>query len=163
MSAGAPRLRTSSRPLAIGDSIMEGADLPVICGRRPINAGIGWATVATFATHGKRLAELAQPKFVVVALGTNDALAGHDQGFNKRLTSLVASLAAWPVVLVPLPNGLRITGTQIFNAAIAAMPVAQAPTLKAIETMPDGIHLTARDYVDWNRAIVGAASGFCMR
>ena len=47
--------------LAIGDSITEGAELAYLCGRKPINAGIGGATVETFATHARRLADLAKP------------------------------------------------------------------------------------------------------
>jgi hypothetical protein len=47
--------------LFIGDSDVERADLPVICGRTPMNAGIGWATVNTFEHHARRLADLARP------------------------------------------------------------------------------------------------------
>jgi hypothetical protein len=55
--------------LAIGDSIVELADLPPICDRKPINGGIGGATVETFRTQGRRLAELAKPDFIVIELG----------------------------------------------------------------------------------------------
>jgi hypothetical protein len=47
--------------LAIGDSITEFAEQQPICGRKPLNAGIGWATSETFEAHGARLAALAKP------------------------------------------------------------------------------------------------------
>ena len=95
----------SPRYLAIGDSITEGAALPDICGRRPINAGIVGATVETFDKLGRRLADLAQPDFIIVALGTNDALNHRAKGFQVRLSALINSLKPWPVIVVPLPPG----------------------------------------------------------
>src|ERR1700760_1308160 len=89
--------------LFIGDSHVERADLPTICGRHPINAGIGWATVTTFEHHARRLADQAKPDFILVALGTNDALRGQLSGFRERFSALLASLSGWPVLVVPVP------------------------------------------------------------
>ena len=143
--------------LAVGDSITEMADLPVICGRRPINAGISWATTGTFHTHGRRLAELAKPDFVVLALGTNDAVRLKDNGFRVRFTALLTSLAAWPVIVVPLPPGRIVPDVQQYNASIVEAGKPMASPLLSVENTPDGVHLTSSDYVAWKASIITAA------
>jgi hypothetical protein len=147
----------SPRYLAIGDSITEGAALPDICGRRPINAGIVGATVETFEKLGPLLAKLAQPDFIIVALGTNDALQHRTEGFQARLSDLISSLKLWPVIAVPLPPGQNVKDIVRFNAAIEALQVTKTRTLELIETT-DGVHLTAASYVAWKDSIVSAAS-----
>jgi len=144
------------RYLAIGDSITEGALLPEICGRRPINAGIIGATVKTFEKLGPRLAAMAQPDFIILALGTNDALHSVS-GFPEKLAALIASLKQWPVIVVPLPPGEDVNDVATFNAAIAALAVPKAKPLERVETT-DGIHLTTADYAAWKASIVAAAS-----
>jgi lysophospholipase L1-like esterase len=147
----------SPRYLAIGDSITEVAALPDICGRRPINAGIGGATVETFEKLGRRLADLAQPDFIVVALGTNDAVRHRADGFQARLSALISSLNLWPVIVVPLPPGQNVKDVKQFNAAIEALQVTKTKTLERVETT-DGVHLTAASYTAWKGSIVSAAS-----
>lgn len=148
--------------LAIGDSLTEAADLPVICGRQPINAGISYATVSTFAQHGARLAGLAGPDFVVLALGTNDTKSPDLTAFRSSMIALLQSLAAWRVVIVPLPGGPKVRGFQDFNAVIAALPGTKAAVLPNVETT-DGTHLTAKTYATWLRTIVDAAEGSVCR
>ena len=145
------------RYLAIGDSITEGALLPEICGRRPINAGIIGATVKTFERLGPRLADMAQPDFIILALGTNDALRSV-RGFPEQLAALVGALKRWPVIVVPLPPGEDVKDAAAFNAAIAALQVPKAKPLDRVETT-DGIHLTPAAYAAWKDSIVAAASG----
>ncbi len=145
-----------SRTLVIGDSHVEMADLPVICGRSPINAGIGWATLNTFEHHAHRLAAQAKPDFVIIGLGTNDALRKQLASFRPKLLALVGSLSAWPVVLVPVPPSPNIIDAAKFNAVMAALPVAQAkPLPKAVAA--DGVHLSKESYGDWKQSIVDAA------
>jgi lysophospholipase L1-like esterase len=76
--------------LAIGDSITEFAELEPLCGRKPLNAGIGWATSETFETQGARLAALLKPDFIVVALGTNDATLNKPY-FREHMATLLSS------------------------------------------------------------------------
>jgi lysophospholipase L1-like esterase len=144
--------------LAIGDSSVELADLPTICGRRPINAGIGWATTNTFALDARRFADLAKPDFVVVALGTNDALQGMSTDFQLRLSALLASLSPWPVVVAPLPPGPAVQDANKLNDMIDLLGFSKtAKRLDRPKTMPDGIHLTAESYADWKKSISDAA------
>jgi lysophospholipase L1-like esterase len=149
--------RSTPTYLAIGDSITERADLPTLCGFWPINAGISWATVETFMPHARRLADLAKPKFVIVALGTNDALMNEGDAFKGRIGALLASLADWPVIVVPLPPGSGVKEAAKFNAVIAAMDATSAAPLPSVETV-DGVHLTAAAYVEWKEKIADAAS-----
>ncbi len=143
--------------LMIGDSITEFADLPEICGRKPINAGIALATTATFKNVARRLAELSQPDFVTVALGTNDAKRRRLDGFGERYRELISSLSKWKVIAVPLPPSPKIPNTDLFNREIAALAVPAAARMGQADTT-DGIHLSAPSYTEWKRRLVEAAA-----
>jgi hypothetical protein len=143
--------------LMIGDSITEMADLPEICGRKPINAGISGATLKTFQTEGRRLADLAKPDFIIVALGTNDAIRGQTEEFQERLKGMLTSLSPWKLIIVPAPPTRATSDTQKINGQIASLPVPQAAKLDHADTM-DGIHLVASSYVAWKNNIVEAAN-----
>jgi hypothetical protein len=64
----AQRMGDAHYYLFVGDSNVERADLPIICGRLPINAGISWATIGTYEHNAKRLADLAKPDFILIPL-----------------------------------------------------------------------------------------------
>ena len=140
--------------LAIGDSITEFAELQPICGRKPLNAGIGWATSETFETQGSRLAALLKPDFIVVALGTNDATQ-RKTGFRERMSKLLRSLRDYPLVVVPLPGGPGVTHAAEYNAALSQFrPLAQP--LTSIKTTDDGVHLAPSTYPLWKASIKDA-------
>jgi hypothetical protein len=142
--------------LFIGDSHVERADLPTICGRHPINAGISWATVKTFESHARRLVDLAKPDFILVSLGGNDVLRGQFPGFRERFSTVLTSLSGWSVLLVPIPPSPNLGDATKFNAVITSMPVAHAKPLEKVSA-PDGIHLSKESYVEWKKNIVEAA------
>jgi hypothetical protein len=142
--------------LFIGDSHVERADLPIICGRHPINAGISWATVNTFERHARRLADLAKPDFILISLGGNDVLRGQFPGFRERLLTLLTSLSGWPVLLVPVPPSPNLGDAAKFNAVITSMPVAHAKPLEKVSA-PDGVHLSKESYAEWKKNILEAA------
>lgn len=146
----------SSGPLylVIGDSISEFAEFGSICGRDPVNAGIGWATSETFQIHGARLAAKLKPDFIVVALGTNDATRVK-VNFHKHMTALLASLKDYPVILVPIPGGPSVKATE-YNATLQQFsPLAQPIT--AFESTDDGVHLAPSAYPMWKQSIKTAA------
>ena len=153
----AQRLEDARYYLFVGDSNVERADLPIICGRLPINAGISWATIGTFEHHAKRLADLAKPDFILICLGGNDALRNRFDNFRERLAKLVDSLSEWPVILVPIPQTPTATNAAKFNAEIARIPVPQARPLKDAIAC-DGLHLAAEGYIAWKKTIVDAAT-----
>jgi lysophospholipase L1-like esterase len=137
--------------LVLGDSITEFAELEPICGRKPLNAGIGWATSETFISQGARLAALSHPDFIVVALGTNDAIRRKTE-FAERITSLVKSLDRYPVILVPLPGGSGVPNAGEYNTVLNGFKNV-ARTLVSAKTMPDGIHLDPSAYPEWRTSI----------
>jgi hypothetical protein len=143
--------------LAIGDSITELADLPTICGRRPINAGIGGATSTTFIELGRRLSDLSKPEFVIIALGTNDAIHGRIDVFKDRMIKLIDSLHPLPVLIVPLPPSRSVPSVGAFNAVISNLPEPKANSLISVENISDGIHLSATDYKQWKASISDAS------
>jgi lysophospholipase L1-like esterase len=140
--------------LAIGDSITEFAELQPICGRKPLNAGIGWATSETFETHGSRLAALSKPDFIVVALGTNDATR-RKTGFRERMSNLLGSLRDYPLVVIPLPGGPGVTNAAEYNAALSQFGPLAEP-LTSIKTTDDGVHLAPSTYPLWKASIKDA-------
>jgi lysophospholipase L1-like esterase len=136
--------------LAIGDSITEVAELESICGRKPVNAGIGWATSETFQIHGARLAMLLKPDFIVVALGTNDATR-RKAGFREHIIALLMSLKDYPVVVVPIP-GHGVSKAAEYNATLKQFgPLAQP--LASFQSTDDGMHLAPSAYPMWKGSI----------
>ncbi len=132
--------------LIIGDSISEAARWPNLCGHAPINVGIGYARTDTFLGHAKRLADSLRPDLVVVALGTNDVLT---TGRVIALDALLGELRGYTVVYVPSTLGAA-------PRAVSGDGVRSAARINA-ETIGDGIHLNAADYVAWHAAIAAAA------
>ncbi|WP_426527889.1 SGNH/GDSL hydrolase family protein [Bradyrhizobium sp. McL0615] len=140
--------------LAIGDSITEFAELEPICGRKPVNAGIGWATSETFQTHGLRLAALLKPDFIVVALGTNDATR-NKADFRQHMASLLVSLKDYRVVIVPIPGGPGVPKAAEYNAILMQhSPLAQP--LVSFKSTDDGVHLAPSAYPPWKHNLRAA-------
>jgi hypothetical protein len=140
--------------LAIGDSIMENAELEGICGRKPLNAGIVWATSETFEMHGARLAALLKPDFIIVALGTFDA-ERKKTNFREHMTKLLASLKEYPVVVVPLPGGRNVANAGDYNTVLKQFEHLAEP-LASVESTDDGIRLASSRYPPWKASIKDA-------
>lgn len=140
--------------LAIGDSITEFAELERICGRKPLNAGIAWATSETFERHGARLAALSKPDFIFVALGTNDA-ARKKTDFREHMTKLLASLKEYPVVVVPLPGGQGVANADEYNTVLKQFGHLAEP-LASVQSTDDGVHLAPSTYPLWKESIKDA-------
>jgi len=142
--------------LMIGDSITEFAELPEICGRKPINAGIGYATTKTFSTEGLRLAHLAKPDFIVVSLGFNDAFDNRADGFQQRLETILTSLRPWKVLLVPATPSKKRPDTDKVNSVIQSHQLPHARKIEYVDTT-DGVHLSNSSYEVWKKNILDAA------
>jgi lysophospholipase L1-like esterase len=140
--------------LAIGDSITEFAELEPICGRKPLNAGIGWATSETFETHGARLAALLKPDFIVIALGTNDATRNKTD-FREHMANLLASLKDYRVVVVPIPGGPGVIKAAEYNAVLKQFGPRAQP-LASVKSTEDGVHLAPSTYPLWKASIKDA-------
>lgn len=141
--------------LAIGDSLTEFAELPPLCGRKPINAGIGWATSETFEALGAKFAALSKPDFIIVALGTNDATR-KKVGFRAQISKLIASLNGYPLLLIPIPGGPGVASAAEYNNALTGL-APMARTAGPLQNTGDGIHLAPSAYSAWISSIVDGA------
>jgi lysophospholipase L1-like esterase len=148
------------RYLALGDSVTAFADLPNLCGREPINAGIIGATTETFSAFGRMLTELAKPDLVIVELGTNDALQHHLDGYADRLHNLIGSLGNTRIILIAVAPENSVPDAASFNEAMAnpALPMAK-PVADNVST--DGVHLTQDGYRQWDDNLRDVADHFC--
>ncbi len=153
--------QNSSLPvyIVIGDSITEYAILPELCGRKPINAGVGDSSVLSFIPHAQRLARLAKADFIVITLGTKDALTGRNDQFRPLMDQLLRTLSDFRTLLVPLPPGPAVKEAAKFNAMLAEIGMPMAAALRHVDTT-DGIHLTASSYVEWKQTLVDAAARY---
>lgn len=146
--------------LVIGDSITEAAALRPVCRRAPINAGIGGATVPTFASLARQYALSTKPDLIILALGTNDSFHGSTAFFAASYTSLLRSLSDWPVAIVPIPAGEKVPAAGDFNAVLRALAAERkllvVPDVQRLTTT-DGIHLTPQAYAEWRERLEQAA------
>lgn len=149
------------RYLAIGDSIIQMANLPVICGRTPINAGIWGATSATFLKLARQLSLQSSPDFIVLELGTNDGNAGGQDTFGENLSAILRDLKPWPLLLVSIPVTPAAHHADQINAVIARQSALHVPPLLHPETVSDELHLTASSYVLWSQKLTETAAPLC--
>jgi lysophospholipase L1-like esterase len=171
--------------LFIGDSITEGAVLPqTICGRPTVNAGIGGATVGTFANAAKLIIEEARPSLVVIALGTNDASRDNEtpvEVFHRQYENLLEAAmgAGAPVVVATIPP--VEAGKPLGNAVFSTEKIAQFSErirkigmekrallvdfnkilsgpggLAAKGATTDGVHFSVETYNSWIHDVVAA-------
>ena len=114
-------------------------------------------TSTTFVKLGRRLSDLSKPDFVIIALGTNDAIHGRIEGFKDRMINLIESLHPLPVLIVPLPPSRSVPSVGTFNAVISSLPDPKANSLSSVGNISDGIHLSATDYKQWTASISNAS------
>ncbi|MGO4682304.1 SGNH/GDSL hydrolase family protein [Hyphomicrobium sp. 2TAF46] len=149
------------RYLAIGDSIIQMADLPTICGRIPINAGIWGATSGTFLQLARQLSLQSSPDFIVLELGTNDGNAGRQDTFGENLSTILRDLKAWPLLLVSIPVTPAARNADQINAVLARQGTLLAPPLHNPKTVSDELHLTASSYILWRQNLIETAAPLC--
>jgi lysophospholipase L1-like esterase len=169
--------------IVLGDSIVEASALPrSLCGHPIVNAGLSGASTASDlgrwlsgALAGKRAA------LIVVALGTNDALAQRSrQSFATSYTMLLAELSKMTphVVVLAIPP-IEAQGKVTVEARDEAMGTidgynSMLPELArkggagfiALPAMPephtiDGVHLNAAGYLVWDQAVLQRAASVC--
>ncbi|MET4328325.1 lysophospholipase L1-like esterase [Bradyrhizobium sp. i1.15.2] len=173
------QLAQSSAPIVvIGDSITEAALLPTrLCGHPLINAGIGGLTAGNYADLAPGLLAERKIAALVIALGINDAnrTTGSTDEFvrqYRRLLAIAGQASAHLIIagvppidadgaLAPyfdIPRSEEIDAKLAKIAADAGLPFVSLRGLKMREpgTRVDGVHLTAKGYEAWQRAVIGA-------
>lgn len=144
--------------IAIGDSTTEYASLPEICGRKPINAGVSGATVATFLPVAPTISSL-RPDFVLIALGTNDARLGLKNGFPHRYGQLINAIGIRSII-VSVPPSPAVPDVEWFNSQTVPLQSDRTQPLQSVSTI-DGIHLSPADYEHWRQSIIDGARRIC--
>jgi lysophospholipase L1-like esterase len=140
--------------LAVGDSLTEIGRWPTMCGHHPVAAGISGARSETWLPHAQAIANALKPEFVVLALGTNDALTTGRLGPYEQL---VSSLSSYRLVAVPV-HGMPSAPPEAVREANRQIKKAVERTAEPISaTTTDGVHLTAEEYARWFHAIEEAA------
>jgi lysophospholipase L1-like esterase len=169
--------------VVLGDSIVELADLPEMCGRRALNAGLAGARVAQVEALAARLLPRTRPSLVVLAVGVNDANveaptdpAAFARDYRAILAQARAAGARVVAVNIEPVASARFPKTALFDRAridaenrqIAEMGVpvldlraAMAPG--AGDTLPDrftddGVHPNATGYATWKRTVADACA-----
>ena len=175
--------RVDSPIILVGDSITEASTLPrTLCGHPIVNAGLNGASTAS--DLGTWLVEMLNGRraaFIVISLGTNDALMAHStQAFETNYAALLAQLAKvtdhLAVLAIPEIDAQgRVTETMRaeakgridgFNAVLPALAVGGGATFIALPAMStpytiDGVHLNAAGYSAWDEAILKGVSTIC--
>ena len=171
--------------VVLGDSIVEASALPrSLCGRPIVNAGLNGASTASdlggwliAALDGKRA------HAIIVALGTNDALAvarGGKPDFEKRyataLTELSRQTSHLFVLDIPavevrarLTAEMRadiMTAVQQLRAVLPELAKRNGATFLPLPEMQapftiDGLHLNAEGYRVWDAAVMRGVALAC--
>jgi lysophospholipase L1-like esterase len=165
--------------LFIGDSIVDQAYVPTVCGVPVLNAGMSGATVADLIPLALDVIKQSKPSRMLISVGINNALPKTKRvtvsDYSQQLDQIVsAALAAGMDVSVltqtPVrsdqPLGLDIPMLKEIDGAIRRL--AQRHQIRLIDVaatlagtggeMPrtstiDGVHLTAEGYAIWTSKI----------
>jgi len=140
--------KLSARPnyLALGDSFIELAPLPELCGRMPVNAGIGGATADTIAPLVSKYVKAARPDFVVISIGANDAVL-KSKTFASDLATIMKSIGHVPVFFIELPDIPKLANRDAYNVELRR----HGPTIisPVKPTTVDGLHFDTATYRRW--------------
>lgn len=166
----------------LGDSIVDMADLPELCGQPVLNAGVAGARTEAVERLSRDLLAIHSPKLVIVAVGLNDAhrdAGTSDADFMAKYRAIVARArmtgAKVRVTTIPPvgPAGMgragefdreRIAG---LNALIRQIGVpvlevnaalADARGVEPATLTDDGVHPNARGYGIWKQVMAKACA-----
>ena len=157
------RVAPKGMTLIVGDSIVERAWHPEVCGAAAFNAGISSAALRDLAPLATTLVPILQPSRIILAIGTNDAAVGRAVPTEEWIGAYGQLLDALPkdrveLVAAPAVEPGKLASGLIDSADLAAKNralralairrgVAFAPSI-AIAT-GDGLHPTAAGAAAW--------------
>lgn len=147
----------------LGDSFVELANLPTLCGQRVLNAGVSGATVSDVAKFAPQVVLSQHPEMVIVAVGINDAHQDKmtpDANFRASYEAILATIrrsgARAFVIGVPVVSDDRFDKSRQ-DAVRAIVQGYGGHELPALATT-DGVHPNAAGYLVWKQIIGGACS-----
>jgi lysophospholipase L1-like esterase len=175
--------RQSADPVVIlGDSVVDMADMPQLCGDSVLNAGVAGARTELIEQLSRDLFAIRHPRLVIVAVGLNDAhrdAATSDRDFlakyraivaRARMTGAVVRVTTIPPVgpselgragefdrkrIAALNTLIRQAGVPVIdiNAALAGQDGIEPAALTE-----DGVHPNARGYGIWKNVMAQACA-----
>ncbi|HTI31673.1 MAG TPA: GDSL-type esterase/lipase family protein [Sphingomonas sp.] len=174
--------QTADPVIILGDSVVDMAELPELCGQTVLNAGVSGARTAAVEQLARDVLTIYRPKLVIVAVGLNDAhrdAGTSDADFIQKYRAIVARarMTGADVRATTIPpvgpagtgradefNRARIAG---LNALIrqTGVPVLEVNAALANEDgiepavfTDDGVHPNARGYGVWKRVMAKACA-----
>ncbi|CAM3174444.1 hypothetical protein SPAN111604_08260 [Sphingomonas antarctica] len=168
--------------IILGDSIVDMADLPQLCGKTVLNAGVAGARTEAVELLSREVLAIRHPQMVIVAVGLNDAhREAHtsDGDFLEKYRAIVARarmvgadvrITTIPPVgpsemgragefdrarIVALNALIRKIGVPVLdvNAAMVGNDGIEPATLT-----DDGVHPNARGYGIWKHVVAQACA-----
>lgn len=145
------------RIVVLGDSFVELADLPTLCGRRVLNAGVSGATAADVADLAPQLLG-RRPDLVVIAVGLNDTNRNEmtsDVAFRASYDRIFASVrqSGAKIALIGVPivrnEQFDIGRGEALRAIVRGYGALALPELPTT----DGVHPNADGYVTWKSVL----------
>jgi lysophospholipase L1-like esterase len=150
--------------LLIGDSLTDTQSMDALCGLQVFNAGVSGSRVEDWKSHASALVAALEPKLVVVALGTNDAVPGSERRFvewKSRYEELVRTLGERHLILVappPLDGSSSVRDQSVLEPIRATVLSMASPRITtaapsfAGQTV-DGIHPDINGRMAWRKSI----------
>jgi lysophospholipase L1-like esterase len=175
--------RQSPDPVMIlGDSVVDMADLPLLCGQGVLNAGVAGARTAAVEQLSREVLAIGHPRLVIIAVGLNDAhrdARTSDAEFIAKYRAIVARArmtgAEVRVTTIP-PVGpaelgragefdreriaaynllIRDVGVPVLDVNAA---LADDHGIEPAEFTDDGVHPNARGYGIWKQVMAKACT-----
>ena len=174
--------QTPDPVVILGDSIVDMADLPQLCGQTVLNAGVAGARTDAIEMLSREVLAIRHPRLIIIAVGLNDThrdVRTSDAEFLATYRAIVARArmtgANVRVTTIPPvgPSDMGRAGEfdrgriTAFNALIrkVGVPVLEVNDALAddngIETdglTDDGVHPNARGYGVWKRVMAQACA-----
>ena len=146
----------------VGDSFVELADVPSLCGKRVLNAGVSGAKAADVERFAPQVIASERPELVIINVGVNDAnrrTIGQVDDVRRSLLVVLEQarrvgartilLGIAPVSGKGLSEDVDAAHAQRLDVMIRGLGGRAVP---ALDTM-DGLHPSAAGYQTWKAAI----------
>jgi lysophospholipase L1-like esterase len=168
--------------MILGDSVVDMADLPQLCGQTVLNAGISGARTDAVERLSREVLAIRHPRLVIVAVGLNDAhrdAGTSDDEFIAQYRAIVARArmagAEVRVATIPPigPDGMGRASEfdrQRISALNALIRTVGVPVLDVNDALAnddgvepaaftdDGVHPNARGYGIWRQVMAKACT-----
>ncbi len=168
--------------IILGDSVVDMADMPELCGNTVLNAGVAGARTEAIERLSRDVLAVRRPRMVIVAVGLNDAhrdAMTSEADFIAQYRAIVARArmagAVVRVTTIPPvgPAGLGRAGEfdrqriAAFNKMIRTVGVpvidvnaalADKSGVEPAALTDDGVHPNARGYGVWRQVMAQACA-----